>query len=159
MFEDIVEKATELGVHQIVPIISQRVVSSMEHHERKMERWKLAAMAAIKQCGSPWLPVIEPPVPLEQSLRPDRRIDLSLVAALQSATNHPRYWLERLKKAPLQIGIWVGPEGDFTPEEISFLQKSEVHPVTLGNLVLRVETAAIYCLSVLNYEMQWSFQP
>ena len=59
------------------------------------------------------------------------------------------------KKAPPQsVGVWIGPEGDFTPEELKLIQDSGAIPISLGKLVLRVETAAAYCLSVLNYELQ-----
>jgi hypothetical protein len=53
---------------------------------------------------------------------------------------------------PQSVGVWIGPEGDFTLEELKAIQNSGAQPVSLGNLVLRVETAAIYCLSILNYE-------
>jgi len=54
---------------------------------------------------------------------------------------------------PNSAGVWIGPEGDFTLEELQAIQNSGAQPVTLGKLVLRVETAAVYCLSILNYEM------
>ena len=50
--------------------------------------------------------------------------------------------------------MWIGPEGDFSTTELAAIQNSGAQPVTLGNLVLRVETAAVYCLSILNYELQ-----
>jgi 16S rRNA (uracil1498-N3)-methyltransferase len=55
---------------------------------------------------------------------------------------------------PKSVGVWIGPEGDFTLDELQAIQNSGAQPISLGNLVLRVETAAIYCLSILNYEFQ-----
>src|SRR5438874_3799915 len=161
LFENIVEKATELGTYRIVPILSQRVVSTPENPQRKLERWKLTAIEAIKQCGSPWLPKIEAPVKLQDALKIGDPFDLALVASLQPGAKHPRHWLETLKTnsaKPTHISIWIGPEGDFTPEEVALLQRAGARPITLGDLVLRVETAAIYSLSLLNYELQWLSQ-
>ncbi len=55
---------------------------------------------------------------------------------------------------PKSVCVWVGPEGDFTPAEVNAIRQSGALPITLGKLILRSETAAIYCLSVLNYELQ-----
>ena len=154
LFEIIIEKATELGVYRIVPILSQRVVSTLENPERKVERWKLTAVEAIKQCGSPWLPNIEAPVKLEDAIKTGQAFDLSLVASLQTGAKHPRHWLDR-SSDPTELAVWIGPEGDFTPDEVALLERVGARPMTLGDLVLRVETAAIYCLSVLSSEMQW----
>jgi len=156
VFEEIVEKGTELGVFRIVPVISQRVVSTPENPERKVERWRTAAIEAIKQCGSPWLPQIEPPLKLAEAMKRHPRFDLSLVASLEGDRHHPRHWLEasKLSAGEVDLAVWIGPEGDFTPEETSLLIKGGARPITLGNLVLRADTAAIYCLSILSYEMQ-----
>ena len=156
------EKATELGAYRIIPILSQRVVSTPEKPERKLERWNLTAIESIKQCGSPWLPAIERPVKLQDAIKNDLSFDLSLVASLQPGAKHPKYWLDTLNSSSAKttdIAIWVGPEGDFTPEEVALLEHAGARPITLGDLVLRVETAAIYCLSMLNYEMQWRTCP
>ena len=55
---------------------------------------------------------------------------------------------------PQSVSVWVGPEGDFTAAETELIKAKGVLPITLGRLILRTETAAIYCLSVLNYELQ-----
>ena len=158
VFEDIVEKATELGVHQIVPIISQRVVSTPEHPERKLERWKFTAIEAIKQCGLAWLPQVDAPGKLQDWLGRRESFDLSLLGSLQPNSRHPRHWLDAVAlKEPLSLSVWIGPEGDFTPDELLLLEKSGVHPISLGPNTLRSATAAIYCLSILNYELQWRF--
>jgi 16S rRNA (uracil1498-N3)-methyltransferase len=55
---------------------------------------------------------------------------------------------------PQSVAVWIGPEGDFSLEELKAILASGALPISLGRLVLRVETAAIYCLSFLNYELQ-----
>jgi 16S rRNA (uracil1498-N3)-methyltransferase len=83
--------------------------------------------------------------------------ELALVGSLQKERRHPRECLNEFqakhKRLPQSVGVWIGPEGDFTPEELSAIQASGAFPISLGRLVLRVETAAIYCLSILNYEL------
>jgi 16S rRNA (uracil1498-N3)-methyltransferase len=78
--------------------------------------------------------------------------DLALVGSLQGDAKHPKHWLQNEPK-PKSAAIWIGPEGDFAPAEIEAVKASGAHPITLGPLVLRTETAATYCLSILNYEL------
>jgi len=159
LFESIVQKATELSAHRIVPLLSGRVVVKFDDVEvqSKIEKWRHVAIEAIKQCGSSWLPQIEPPMTPSQFLTREERFDLSLVAALEGDRRHLREWFANFQAhhnlQPATVCIWIGPEGDFTPEELHDIKKAGACPITLGSLVLRAETAAIYCLSVLNYEL------
>jgi 16S rRNA (uracil1498-N3)-methyltransferase len=113
---------------------------------------------AIKQCGSPWLPQIDPPQLPQKFLSSSERFELSLVASLQSDAHHPREYFQSFiserQRLPKSVCVWVGPEGDFTPAEMNAIRQAGTLPITLGQLILRSETAAIYCLSVLNYELQ-----
>jgi 16S rRNA (uracil1498-N3)-methyltransferase len=84
--------------------------------------------------------------------------ELSLVGSLQTERRHPRECFEEFQakhgRRPQNAAVWIGPEGDFTLAELEVIQTSGAQPVSLGKLVLRVETAAVYCLSILNYELQ-----
>ncbi len=156
----IVQKATELGVHRIVPVLSERTVAQVEAERAsaKVEKWEQTAIEAIKQCGSAWLPKIEVPVTPKDYLNRNERFDLVLIASLQNDSQHPRKQIETFlaekQRLPKSVAVWIGPEGDFTPAEINAIRSSNALPITLGALVLRSETAAIYSLSVLNYELQ-----
>lgn len=158
--EHIVQKATELGVSRIVPLLSERTVVQLDEEDgnSKVAKWMEVAVEAIKQCGSAWLPRIDPPLSPTAFLARGERFDLTLLASLQSDSAHPRQLfdnhLEERKKLPSTIAVWIGPEGDFTPAEINMARNAAAAPITLGPLVLRSDTAAIYALSVLNYEMQ-----
>jgi 16S rRNA (uracil1498-N3)-methyltransferase len=160
LFESIVQKATELGVFRIVPLIAERVVPQLEEKRaaNKTSKWQMAAIEAIKQCGSPWLPRLEEPVTPAQFLARGEKFDLPLIAALDSGTKHPRDHFRafhaRHDRLPESICVWIGPEGDFTPFEYSSIKASGALPITLGPFVLRTETAAVYSLSVLNYELR-----
>lgn len=158
----IVQKATELGAHRIVPLISERTVTHLEEDAAatKVEKWETISVEAIKQCGSAWLPKIDPPRSPQAFLGTGEKFELSLLATLQSDARHPRFFFQRFaeerSRTPRTLAVWVGPEGDFTPAEINAIRSAGALPITLGQLVLRSETAAIYCLSVLNYESQAS---
>jgi 16S rRNA (uracil1498-N3)-methyltransferase len=158
--EMIVQKATELGTHRIVPILSARSVAQIEADDaaNKMDKWEATAIEAIKQSGCAWLPRVEPPQTPQAFLARGDKFDLSLIASLQRDTRHPREHFESFlaesKRRPASVCIWVGPEGDFTPAEFNAIRVSGALPITLGRLVLRSETAAIYCLSIINYELQ-----
>jgi 16S rRNA (uracil1498-N3)-methyltransferase len=163
--ESIIQKAVELGARRIVPLLTEHVVTRLDDRDAadKRAKWQQVAIEAIKQCGAAWLPEIETPTTLDQFLKRRDRYDLSLVGALQKERRHPRECFREFqaqhKRLPQSVGVWIGPEGDFTPEELEAIQASGALPISLGRLVLRVETAAIYCLSILNYELNSAVVP
>ncbi|MFO1475888.1 MAG: RsmE family RNA methyltransferase [Verrucomicrobiota bacterium] len=159
LFETILQKAVELGVHRIVPLVTDRTVSRPDEDSAasKTARWRQTAIEAIKQSGSAWLPIIDPPATPAEVLARREPVDLALVGSLRSDARHPRdyfrAWREQHGRPPRSAAVWVGPEGDFTPAELDSLQAAGVRPITLGRLVLRSDTAAVCCLSVLNHEL------
>ncbi len=179
IIESIIQKAVELGVHRVVPLLTERVVTHLAENERanKRDKWQWVAIEAIKQCGAAWLPEIAVPTTIEDiisrppetgnkstsgsspsafSLQPSA-FDLSLVGSLQAGSRHPRVCFQEFQdrngRLPQNVAVWIGPEGDFTPDELKIIEASGAVPISLGHLVLRVETASIYCLSMLNYEL------
>ena len=159
IIESIIQKATELGVARIVPLLTERVVMELDdkHAARKTEKWQQVAIEAIKQCGTAWLPRVEAPVTPKEFLARAEAFELPLVASLQPGAQHPRNYFQKFEsqhtRKPKSACVWIGPEGDFTVEEVAAITSAGALPMTLGKLVLRVETAATYCLSVLNYEL------
>lgn len=157
--ESIIQKATELGVSRIIPLLSERVVVHLDQKEaaRKAAKWQAVAVEAIKQSGAAWLPKVENPLTPQQFIERNETFELRLLASLQQDSRHPREFFsgffERERRKPSFVCVWVGPEGDFSPQESEMIKGSGALPITLGALVLRVETAAIYCLSILNYEL------
>jgi 16S rRNA (uracil1498-N3)-methyltransferase len=158
--ETIVQKATELGAWRIVPILAERTVAHIdkENTETKVEKWNWIAIDSIKQCGSAWIPHISEPISPAQYLANPEKAELTLIATLQPDAKHPRIFLNDFLHEhglkPKTASVWVGPEGDFTPAEIHAIRAAGALPISLGQLILRSETAAFYCLSVLNYELQ-----
>jgi len=160
LIESIIQKAVELGAHRIVPLLTERVVTQLDDDdaEAKRGKWQTVAIEAIKQCGAPWLPEVEAPQTIADFLTRGEKIELALVGSLQTERRHPREWILDFQKQhgrlPRSAATWIGPEGDFTLAELQAIEVAGAEPVTLGRLTLRVETAAIYCLSFLNYELQ-----
>ena len=160
MFEWIIEKAVELGVTQIVPLVTERTVVQFDQARgaEKQQRWQQTAIEAIKQCGQAWLPEVTEPVSVSKFLGNKPNYDLSLVGSLHSGAQHPRQFFDEFarnhRRPPSTIAIFIGPEGDFSANEIQAIQDGGAKPITLGPLVLRCETAAVYCLSITNYELQ-----
>lgn len=147
------EKATELGVSRIVPVISERTVVRLEGRqaEAKRERWQRIAEAAARQCGAALVPEVAPPTRFADTVPMMRACTTLIVAALIPEARPLKPVLDALDPARRgQVwGWWCGPEGDFTPGEMRTILDCGALPVTLGPLILRAETAALYGLANL----------
>jgi 16S rRNA (uracil1498-N3)-methyltransferase len=152
----IVEKATELGAAAIVPLLSERTIVRCDEGEAlsKRDKWQRVAIEAAKQCGQNWLPSVSKPQTPKEFFQSGEKFDLLLIASLQPDSRHLKQVLaEAGAKRPASVLILVGPEGDFTPAEVNLAKNAGCRPITLGPIILRSETAAIYCLSVLSHEL------
>ena len=155
----IVQKAVEIGAAEIAPILSDRTVVRLDEESAasKQAKWQTVAIEAAKQCGQNWLPEVKAPQSLTQFFQEHRRFDLQLIGSLQSDAVHLKKILAEYSaehgERPASVLMLVGPEGDFTPAELSLARSQGCRPITLGPIVLRVETASIYCLSILSYEL------
>jgi 16S rRNA (uracil1498-N3)-methyltransferase len=172
----ILQKAVELGAAEIAPIISDRTVVQLEPKEvaQKQAKWQQVAIEAAKQCGQNWLPTVQLPRKLREffltiegaespagSFMPSAAPplpQLRLIGSLQSDAVHLKTLLAEYEREhegarPISVLMCIGPEGDFTPAELNLARSHGCRPITLGPIILRVETAAIYCLSVLSYEL------
>ena len=154
-----IEKATELGASRIVPVISDRTIVRIAHGEReaKRERWTRIAEDAARQSDARWIPDVLAPVSFRESLALVAGTTC-FVGALVEPPARPilaEFALRRGECAAKEGGaaVFVGPEGDFTPEELAELLKV-AHPVSLGPTVLRAETAAIFALGAIAAAMQ-----
>ena len=147
-----VEKAVELGVGRIVPVISDHTIVRLDADDgiAKAARWSRVAEEAARQCGAAWLPVIIPPAPFKACLPLVTRTAPVFVAALTPAAKPLREALSAFAAPPPLAGWFVGPEGDFTPDELDALLAAGAAPVSLGQQVLRAETACLYGLCALN---------
>ena len=156
----IVQKAVEIGAAEIAPIISDRTIVQLdsESASQKQTKWQQIAIEAAKQCGQNWLPRVHAPKKLAEFFSTaDQPFDLRLIGSLQLDAQQLKRVLEISSSEhgdrPRSVLMLVGPEGDFTPAELALARRHGCQPITLGPIILRVETAAIYCLSVLSYEL------
>ncbi len=155
----IIEKAVELGVSKIVPVMTERTVVRLDAREteKKREKWQRLALEACKQCGQNWLPEVALPQPLASAWASLPAHDLRLVAAIQPDARGFKEALAGVTSArerhPCSVLLLIGPEGDLAAAEHAAAREHGCQPVTLGSIILRVETAAMYCLSVLRHEL------
>jgi 16S rRNA (uracil1498-N3)-methyltransferase len=147
-----VEKAVELGVARVVPVISDRTIVRLgaDDGEAKADRWLRVAEEAARQCGAAWLPELAAPVAFKACLPLVAQSLPVFVAALTPAAKPLREALAARTSPPQSAGWFVGPEGDFTPAELEALLAAGAIPVSLGQQVLRAETACLYGLCALN---------
>src|SRR5437763_4856384 len=152
----IVQKAVEIGAAEIAPLISERTIVDLgpKEAEQKREKWGQIAIEAAKQCGQNWLPEVHAPQKLKDFFSHAANVDLRLIGSLQPDAVHLKKILgdyrEQHGDQPKSVLMLVGPEGDFTPAELALAKSNGSLPITLGPIILRAETAAIYCLSVLS---------
>jgi 16S rRNA (uracil1498-N3)-methyltransferase len=148
-FDDIVDKLTQLGVQRIIPMITQRTVVKIakDKAEAKIKRWKKIALSASEQSQRSTLAAIEPVMNIRGVLAKAQDFDLKLIPTLEGERRRLK---EVLVQSPAKkILVLIGPEGDFTPEEIKMAFDAGCIPISLGDTVLRVDTAAIAVASVL----------
>ncbi len=155
--ELLLQKAVELGAGIIQPVICQRsITAEKKEHTARMERWRRIMLNAAKQCKTPWLPVLKEPQTSLELLESDRAVLPAIAGIIEKDTPPLKKVMSALLQQtplPSQIGLWVGPEGDFTPEEADALKRAHVQPAGFGPQVLRAETAGMFILSALLYEL------
>ena len=152
-----IEKAVELGATQIIPVLSARCIVRLTTAERaaKAERWRRIAADAARQSDAVWLPEVREAVEFAEAVELAKGHGRVFAGALTDPPPPP-IWREvaaALQENCRALGVFVGPEGDFTPEELHALLEV-AKPVSFGPTILRDETAAIFGLSVLAAAIQ-----
>jgi len=151
--EYFIEKATELGVSVVSPVLTARTIPdwSDEKKASHVERWRKLAREASKQCGRLDVPEISK-ITEFRDLMGDltAKEGVKLIAALDDRAISLKTALAGFKGAPVIIAI--GPEGDFTPEEVNMAVDHGFHIVSLGQRVLKSDTAGLFVLSVIGNE-------
>jgi 16S rRNA (uracil1498-N3)-methyltransferase len=148
----LIQKAAELGVRRIVPFFSSRSIPSLEKLGRlkRHHRWERIAIEASKQCGRGLVPEIEPLQDYSEMLQIASSDSLCLILWEREGVKL-REILERSKER-MKIFSVIGPEGGFSREEVEEAIRVGFIPITLGNRILRAETAGLCLLSILQYE-------
>ena len=155
--ELIIQKAVELGACEIVPVMTKRTVVKLSEEKKinkRLERWQSIAYAAAKQCDRGIIPTVHKPVSYEEALAMADQLDYNVILyELQTGMEEARKIVDQACKQR-SLGIFIGPEGGFEPEEVERAMTRNIHPMTLGKRILRTETAGMALLSILMFQMQ-----
>jgi 16S rRNA (uracil1498-N3)-methyltransferase len=151
----IVQKATELGVKAITPVVTSRVIVKSELGEfKKTDRWKRIALEASKQSKRTVIPEVNVPLEFDELKQQLKKLDLIIVPYENEEMTGIKKVINNMEKNTVKtIGIVIGPEGGFEVEEIDALKEAGAHIVTLGPRILRTETAGLVAASILMYEL------
>ena len=145
-----IEKATELGIARITPILARRTEKHLaQSASKRAERWRRIALEASKQSRRTTIPDIADPIPLKQALEQEQsptRILLSETEQITTLTTALRN--ARSSNQETDTALAIGPEGGWTPEEITLFTQHNWQPITLGPRILRAETAAITAMAL-----------
>ena len=155
--ELIIQKAVELGACEIVPVMTKRTVVKLSEEKKinkRLARWQSIAYAAAKQCDRGIIPTVHKPVSYEEALAMADQLDYNVIPyELQTGMEEARKIVDQACKQR-SLGIFIGPEGGFEPEEVERAMTRNIHPMTLGKRILRTETAGMALLSILMFQMQ-----
>ncbi len=154
----IVQKATEIGVNDIIPLNSTRSEWNVKHKRKKdaqihqrLDRWSRICIEAAKQSCRTAIPLIRPVVTVDEFLEQERRADAKMFVWEEETQVSLKQGLEQAASDVTSAIVVVGPEGGFTPREAEQFRTHEYTPVSLGNRILRTETAGLVVLGILQY--------
>jgi len=154
--ELIIQKCTELGVKEYTPVSLNRCIVKLngKDEQKKVERWQKISEVAAKQSKRNVIPKVNNILKLDEVVKLIQEYDIMLVAFEEEKNNSIKQELVKLdKNQNLKIGILIGPEGGIEREEIEILKQAGAKIVTLGNRILRTETAPIVMASIIMYQL------
>lgn len=156
--ELIIQKSTELGVKEIIPVQMERCVSKItsKYEKKKIERWQKISEMASKQSGRDIIPKVNNPIKVKDICNLINELDMMIVPYEKEEKYTFKNAIEEIKQnknSKSSIGIVIGPEGGFDPNEINLLKNAGAKIVTLGKRILRTETVALAMASVIMYEL------
>ncbi|AJI55147.1 RNA methyltransferase, RsmE family protein [Francisella philomiragia] len=147
-FEFIIQKATELGVNNIYPIITEYTNHKFDKKgfDKKLERWNKIAIAAAEQCGRVFIPKIHYPIEINSIHLSNSHINIALCPYSNTPEN-----FENLIKTHDKFNIFIGPEGGFSNKEMELFKTKDFNTINLGKRILKAETAPINILAIINF--------
>ena len=155
-FEWIIQKCTELGINEIVPVMTERVIVKIDEKNlsKKVERWNKIALEASKQSGRQRVPEVKKPINIKNVVENLQKYDILLLPYECEKESTIKSVLRNLDKKCKDIAIFIGPEGGFSEEEVKLLNFDNVKKVTLGQRILRTETAGLVTFAMVLYELE-----
>ena len=154
--EWIIQKAVELGVKQIIPVSSRRSIVKLEgsKEEKRIRRWNAVAESAAKQSCRSFVPQVLSVMTFPEAVSYAKELDILLIPyELAKDMDQTRNILKKIQSG-MSIGIFIGPEGGFDPEEVRLAKEAGANEITLGRRILRTETAGIALISALMLQLE-----
>lgn len=152
----VTQKATELGVHRLVPVACQRSVPQLheDRAERRQQRWTKIAQAAAQQSRRADIPEVTGPLSFAAALADSAQVSSALRLLLFEGSAPPLHSvIHQQSQAVAQLHLLIGPEGGFAPAELAAATEAGFVPVSLGPRILRAETAVVASLAVVQYAL------
>ncbi|MDF2819591.1 MAG: methyltransferase, RsmE family [Clostridiales bacterium] len=154
-FELIIQKAVELGVYEIIPVITARTIVKLDDKKelKKSNRWDSIAESAAKQAGRDIIPKVKAPMKYKEALEYARSLEKNIIP-YEMATNvmHSKQVISNMQCS--SVGVFIGPEGGFEEGEVKMAVDNNIVPITLGKRILRTETAGITVMSLLMFSIE-----
>lgn len=154
--ELVIQKAVELGVYEVIPVVVKRCVVKLDEKkaEAKVNRWQGIANAAAKQSKRGVIPTVHNVMSMREAIEYARDMDVKLIPyELAGDMQHTRIVIEAAKESG-SIAVFIGPEGGFEESEVQAALEAGIEPITLGRRILRTETAGLIVLSWLMYQLE-----
>ena len=154
--ELIIQKAVELGACEIVPVVTKRSVVKIDEKkaDKKLERYNGIAMAAGKQSGRGIVPKVSGFMSFKQAIEYAKTMDMCIIPYEEARGIEYSKEVIGSIYGKKSLGIFIGPEGGFAREEIDLAVSAGACPITLGNRILRTETAGLAVLSIIMFELE-----
>ena len=154
--ELIIQKAVELGVSEIVPVMMKRTIVKLEDAKKelkKLERWRTISLTAAKQSGRIIVPEVSEFITFNEAVKRAESLEFNLIPYENEKGMDRARELVKEAKGKKSIGIFIGPEGGISEDELELAVKMGAEPISLGNRILRTETAGLALISVLAFEI------
>lgn len=154
--EWIVQKAVELGVHEIIPVATKRAVVKLDAKKaaKKVERWQAIAEGGAKQSARAYVPKVQSVLSFQEAIAYAKCLDVVLIPyELAEGMDETRKIISGIQKGQ-SVGVFIGPEGGFETEEVEYATSNGAKKITLGKRILRTETAGLTTLSILMYHLE-----
>ena len=153
--EFIIQKAVELGVYEIVPVLTKRTVVKVDEKKsgKKLDRYNAIAKSAAEQSQRGIVPVVRDFMGFKQALDYAKKLDMNIIPYEEAKGMEYSRGVIRSIKGKESLGVFIGPEGGFAKEEVEVAKDAGAKCITLGNRILRTETAGLTTLSIIMFEI------
>lgn len=151
--ELVIQKCIEIGVDRIIPVITDNTVVKIgEKAEKKNFRWNKIAEAAAKQCGRGKIPHVDKILSFKEAVEASKTLDGAIIPYENERQTNIKEFVKSFRGK--SIGIFIGPEGGFSENEIKLCEENNISSVSLGKRILRTETAGLVTSVILLYELE-----